>query len=246
MSFRQGEDTPQVPVDLFRLLNTPAEDLQTGHVRGGGVRHLRVIKIGQLREERERAVAPVGVGGTVVPHAEAPQLLPVPSAVLFQIVVLLPCAAAPVNGRGKGLVGGRLGCAQAEGDVIFSGNAVEPVIDGRGRLALVPVGPAEPRVVQGVDERRADPVDQLHHGLRLRQHVVEMESFVICREGPVHLGNSRRPEEIAGVLIDIEGPLQPPLIFDQTVRVPCLHDVPGVSQSFPQGGILRQRAGKVF
>ena len=123
---------------------------------------------------------------------------------------------------------------------------MERIIDGRGRLALVPVGPSEARVVQGVNELRADAVDQLHHGLRLRQDVVEVESFVIHRKCPIYLGGSRRAEEMAGVRIDSEGSLQPPLILDQTVRVPCLDNVPGIPQSFPQGGVLRQTAGEVF
>ena len=55
-----------------------------------------------------------------------------------------------------------------------------------------------------------------------------------------------RTEEVAGVVVDGVGALEPLLIETQAVGIPCLDDVPGVAKSVPELPALGQLLGEVL
>ena len=84
------------------------------------------------------------------------------------------------------------------------------------------------------------------HGRGLGQRRVKVQRLVVDGPRPVHLLEARRAEEVARVVGDGEGALEPALVELQGVGVPVLDDVPGVAKLLAQLGVCGQAAGEVL
>ena len=191
-------------------------------------------------------MAGAGVALAAVAHFEARADVGARGGVLLRVVVVLLDAQALVDGGGEGHAVGGLGLAQVQGHLHPVRSGVHLLIEGGQGPGQVPVYSSETRVVQGVDEGGLYLVDKGHHGRGLGDGVVEVEVLVVDGEGPVHLSVPGRTEEVAGVVVDGVGALEPLLIETQTVGIPCLDDVPGVAKSVPELPALGQLLGEVL
>ena len=120
------------------------------------------------------------------------------------------------------------------------------VVDFRGRIGFIPVNAAKARIVQRINKLRTDLIDELHHRLRFRNRLMEMQILIVNRECPVHLLEAGRTEEIARIVVERIRTLEPLLIEHQSVIVPRFDDIPGIIQLIAQGFVLCQRPGEVF